>query len=137
MATSEITTAGNAANQMNDIILEAIDKTGVRNDGKLTAGDIRDLNSYIRENHLALWAELHGDDEDCDETGFHLVQNDGATTRMFGGRNAVNSVADGIYHLGFEICGSQLQNEDGNNNVSLERVAYWLDELLDDIAGGR
>ena len=45
---------------------------------------------------------LHGDDEDGEETGFHLVQNDGAKTRLFGDENAIDTVADGIYHLGFQ-----------------------------------
>ncbi len=137
VATSEITTAANAANSMNEIILEAIDATGVRSDGELTAGDIRDVNSYIRDNHLELWAELHGDDEGCDETGFHLVQHDGASSRLFGGYNAVDTVADGVYHLGFAVECNRLQNEDGNSNVSLERVAYWLDEILDGLARDR
>ena len=56
---------------------------------------------------------------------------------LFGGHNAVNTVADGIDHLGFAIDCDRRQNEDGNNNVSLERVAYWLDELLDGLARGR
>ncbi len=70
-----------------------------------------------------------------EETGFHLVQNDGATTRLFGSYNAVNTVADGIYHLGFPVDGNRLLNEDGNRNASLESVAHWLEELLaDDLA---
>ena len=36
---------------------------------------------------------LHGDDETAEETGYHLVQNDGANTTMFG-KNLVNAVAD-------------------------------------------
>ena len=79
---------------------------------------------------------LHGDDEDDSETGFHLVQNDGATTQLFGDENAVNTVADGIYHLGFAIEDGSLLNEDGNANASLKDVAFWLNELLaSDLAG--
>ena len=74
---------------------------------------------------------LHGDDENGEETGFHLVQNDGAKTRLFGDDNAIDTVADGIYHLGFKISGTQLLNEDGNANAQLEDVAFWLNELLD------
>ena len=67
----------------------------------LNAADLRDLNAWIRQHHEAEWAALHGDDEAIEETGFHLVQNDGAKSRLFGGYNAVDTVADGRYHLGF------------------------------------
>ena len=52
-------------------------------------------------------------------------------------RQAVDTVADGIYHLGFAICGERLLNEDGNDNASLADVAFWLSEFLaDDLAAG-
>ena len=41
-----------------------------------------------------------GDDENGAETGFHLVQNDGANTKFFG-QNLDPTVADRMYHLGF------------------------------------
>ncbi len=135
IATSEIFAGATAADGMNKLIVEAIRATGVANNGDITAADVRDLNAYIRANHLAKWTTLHGDDEDCVETGFHLVQNDGATSRLYD-RNAVNTVADGLYHLGFEIKDGQFLNEDGNANASVKTVAQWLDELLDkDLAG--
>jgi hypothetical protein len=133
----DITTAAIAANQMNTYIIDAIVATGVANDGVLNAADIRDVNEYLRTEHLAEWVELHGDDEDDQETGFHLVQNDGARTKLFGSYNAVNTIADGIYHLGFEIESNRLLNEDGNRNASLKSVAFWLSELLqEDLASG-
>ena len=100
------------------------------NDRTITASDVRDLNAYLRAKHGAEWALLHGDDESDAETGFHLVQNDGGTSRLFGDDKAVNTVADGIYHLGFAICGDYLLNEDQNANASLADVAFWLSELL-------
>jgi hypothetical protein len=64
------------------------------------------------------------------------VQNDGASSEL-PRRNAVNTVADGIYHLGFEIRHNCLLNEDGNKNASLEDVAYWIGDLLqEDLAAG-
>ena len=121
-----------SANQMNVLILEGIRAEGLANDGVLTAADMRTLNAYLVENHRTLWAELHGDDEDGAETGFHKVQNDGAYARMFGD-NAVNTVADGIYHLGFETNKkNRLLNEDGNNNKRFEQVAWWLNSSLED-----
>jgi hypothetical protein len=95
------------------------------------------MNAYIRTTYgETVWSGHHGDDEDGSETGFHLVQNDGATTTLFN-RNAVNTVADGIYHLGFAIVGDQLLNEDGNKNAGLASVADWLNGLLaQDLASG-
>ena len=105
------------------------------NNGDLTRADLRDVNAWIRSHELANWTALHGDDESCEETGFHLVQDDGASTRLFD-RNAVDTVADGIYHLGFAICDGRVLNEDGNANASLADLSSWLNRLLaTDLAG--
>ena len=113
------------ANEMNHIIVEAIENTGAADDGHISVGDVKDINTYIRANYEQLWIELHGDDTDNGETGFHLVQNDGSIIK-FRGDNLVNTVADGIYHLGFEIQGDYILNEDGDQNAHLGDLATWL-----------
>ncbi len=135
---SDIDIAIDAARRMNEIIIEAIIQTGVANDKKISIADTREINDYIFYNHHDEWLELHGDDEENEETGFHLVVNDGARTKLFG-RNAINKVADSIYHLGFEThLKNRLLNEDGNKNASFRRVAEWLDALLrEDLEAGR
>jgi hypothetical protein len=132
---AEIAAGAQAADALNALVIESIRATGVANDGILTVGDVRDLNTYLRAHHLDTWTTLHGDDEGGAETGFHLVQNDGANTKLFD-RNAVNTVADGLYHLGFEVCENRLLNEDGNPNAHLKSVTEWLNSLLaNDLAG--
>ncbi len=134
IGTDEITQGAEAADQINNIILEAIVTQGLANDGEITASDVYDINAFIRQDPdlLARFVDLHGDDENGEETGFHLVQNDGAESRMFGNDNAVNTVFDGLYHIGFEIGKGRFLNEDGDRNASVETVAHWLDELLED-----
>lgn len=125
-----------AADAMNVIIVEGIKATGIANDGKITRADIMDLSDWIAENRLEAWIVAHGDDEDDEETGFHLVQNDGAVARLHD-QNAINTVADGLYHLGFGYNKGRLTNEDGNANASLADAAFWLESLLaDDLAAG-
>jgi hypothetical protein len=135
VSATDLANGAAAADAMNGLIVQAIRATGIANNGDITAGDVRDLNAWLRTSYLTEWTALHGDDEDGSETGFHLVQNDGAKTQLFG-QNAVNTVADGLYHLGFEICDDRLVNEDGNGNAKLTRVAEWLSNLLAaDLAG--
>ena len=124
LSQSEIAEAAEAANGMNAILVEVIKATGVANDGWINAADMHEISEYIRndEELNARWIELHGDDEGNEETGFHLVQNDGAVSQLFG-QNAVNTVADGLYHIGFSIKNGRFLNEDGNRNVSLEQAA--------------
>ena len=130
ISTGDLRIGAESANKMNALIVEGIKAEGLGNDGKLTPADMRTLNAYLVKNHKELWAELHGDDEDNEETGYHKVQNDGAFTRMFAD-NVINSIADGIYHLGFETNNERrLLNEDGNKNKSFEKVAWWLDTTL-------
>ena len=96
VAAADIAEGAMAANSMNALIIEAIRETGIANDAQLSVADVRDINAYLRSHYLNEWSVLHGDDEESGETGFHLVQRDGAMTSLYG-RNAVNGVADGLY----------------------------------------
>lgn len=130
ISTSDMREGAKSADSMNHLIVEAIKAEGLGNDGKLTTADIRTINNYLVANYKDRWAELHGDDENGEETGYHIVQNDGAYTRMFAD-NVINSIADGIYHLGFETnLKNRLRNEDGEANKRFEKVAWWLDTTL-------
>jgi uncharacterized protein YggL (DUF469 family) len=136
--TSDLREGVRTANEMNKLIIEAIKVNGLANDGSISTADVRTINNYLVENYEERWAELHGDDEDDAETGYHRVQNDGATTRMFG-ENVMNTIADGIYHLGYKTNHSRnLVNEDGNKNQTFEDVAWWLNiSLEEDIKDGK
>ena len=89
---------------MNVMIVNAIRVTGIADDGELSEMDMYDLNQYLRSNNLAAFTAAHGDDESYMETGFHLVQNDGGGAYAFG-EELVDTIADGIYHLAFDILG--------------------------------
>jgi len=130
-ATNDIRDGSKSADAMSHLILEAIVQEGLANDNLLSTADIRQINHYLVDNYKNVWAELHGDDETSgEETGYHLVQNDGAFARMFAD-NVINTVADGIFHLGFETdLKNRLRNEDGDANQRFEKVAWWLDTLL-------
>ncbi len=137
ISTGDMRIGAKSANEMNKLILEAIKVTGVAADGKFDSNDIREINKYLVENYQDRWAVLHGDDEENEESGFHKVQKDGAKTKLFG-KNAINKVFDGIYHLGFKTpYKNRLVNEDGNKNASFKKVAQWLNRLLKDELSNR
>lgn len=126
----EILEAVYYANVMNQIIIDSIIQTNIAADRDLSLQDIRNLNSYVNSHYSSIWLVAHGDDENGVETGYHLVQNDGATTQLYG-ENAVNTVFDGIYHLGFpQANNDQIQNEDGNANAQYSDITLWLNNLL-------
>ncbi len=132
ISTGDMRIGANSANEMNKLIIEAIDVTNAGSSGAFTKNDIKAINSYLVENYSSRWAELYGDDEEDSETGFHKVQKDGAKTKLFG-KNAINRVFDSIYHLGFATpYKNRLVNKDGNKNASFKRVAEWLSKLLGD-----
>ena len=131
---ADIETGAKAAHGMNAILLEAIRATGAANDGEIGAPDLHSISDWISQNRGGEWRRLHGDDEKTYETGFHKVRGDGADVSQFG-RNAVDTVADGIYHLGFSIHNGRIRDEDGRNHARVEEVSYWLNALLaDDMA---
>lgn len=126
----EILTGMYYGNIMNKIIIDSIIMTNIAIDDNFSTSDMKELNSYINSNYYSDWVIAHGDDENDEETGYHLVQNDGATTNIMG-KNAVNTVIDGIYHLGFEPANeNQVQNEDGNANAKYSNLAKWLNYFL-------
>jgi len=130
VAEEDIQEALDCAARMNNIILEAIVAIGAGNDNKITTPEVREMNKYIVERYNEEWKVLHGDDEENTETGFHKIVNNGARIKIFG-KNAVNTVFDGIYHLGYTTDDrKRLLNEDGNRNVKFSSVASWLTRLL-------
>ena len=55
---------------------------------------------------------------------------------MFG-RQAICHIAEEVYQLGFERNGRMLENEDGNQGQSVNVVAGYLNNLLEeDLAAG-
>ncbi len=136
LSQSQINAGARSADGMGRIIAEGVRATGIADDGKFDTFDMIALNRWIHGNRLTQWVDLHGDDENGIETGFHLVQNDGGRSYLFG-EKAVDTIADGLYHLGFAISGDRLVNEDGNANARLDDVSDWLNLLLaDDLANG-
>ena len=104
-------TAGGAtaANNLNGLILQglaALNASGQADADptRISSGEVRWINQWINADQLRynFFLTNHGDDENGSETGYHLVQNDGASSTFFG-RNLVNTVLDGIYHIGFSI----------------------------------
>ena len=131
VATGEIAVAARAADGMNGIIVEAIYATAVDKDGEIDTADVRAINAHIQANHYDEWIELHGDNDGGEKTGFHLARGAGATTELFG-ENAVDTVAYGVYTLGFDATYSQFRNEDGTPWHRIDDVAFYLNELLEE-----
>jgi hypothetical protein len=127
----EIKGGASAADQLNQMIIEAAKAVGADTDKVFTTDEVIKMNEYIRANALDRWTALHGDDEDGAETGYHLVQNDGANVK-YRGDNLLDTVADGIYHMGFEIQNGRFLNEDGDENATVQDVADWLTQFFTD-----
>jgi hypothetical protein len=98
-----------AANGLNQLIINGLNAIGSINDVGLDSDDIRRLNTWLRSDagRKDSFEMLHGDDEGGVATGFHTIQNDGANQK-FRGLNLIDTVLDGIYHFGFEINANKL-----------------------------
>ena len=124
-----------AADAMNHMLQEALDAVApdAMANGALTRADVIAVSQYLQDNFSDTWAGEHGDDEAGEETGFHLVQNDGGRLEAYG-EAVVNTVADGIYHLGFGMdqTYTRLINEDGNNNAAIDDIVVWMNGILFD-----
>ena len=131
----QIAGGANAANGISGLIANGIATLHLADDGWINEQDVRALNTWIRNDagRLATFTGFHGDDENGVETGFHLVQGDGGNTTLFG-KNFVNTVADGTYHIGFAITGDRFVNEDGAANATVTDVATWINYFYTDLS---
>lgn len=122
-----------AAEELNRVLLLIIRQTGVNADGLISPEDMQAISDAIwLPANAQPWRDFwlaHGNDSGTVETGYHLLQNDGGTLE-FRGRNFVDTIADSIYHYGFQVQDGHYFNEDGNTNASLIDVAGWLNYFL-------
>lgn len=129
ISATQIRQGAAAADKLNHIIVDAINATAAMDDGHLTVAETYDLSAWIRANRSAEFIAAHGNDENMVETGFHLIQGDHGASYLLGD-SAIDTVMDGIYHIGFDTKWDRFLNEDGNANARVETVTYWLNELL-------
>ncbi|MEI6162227.1 MAG: hypothetical protein WCP77_20530, partial [Roseococcus sp.] len=127
---SQIISGAQAANGLNALIHQGLTALGAASDGWITTDEVISLNAWVRNDptRYASFLALHGDDENGVETGFHQVQGDGGSTELLG-ENLINTIADGIYHIGFAIVDGRFRNEDGDANATVGDVAAWLNHL--------
>jgi Ca2+-binding RTX toxin-like protein len=123
-----------AARILNDVLLKQFAVTKTNLDGRITAADLQLVSKTIQANAVDYLAFLraHGDDEGNRVSGFHHVQNDGGTLK-FQGRDFIDTVADAVYHYGFDIIGGRYVNEDGNANELAADVAGWLNYFVNGV----
>lgn len=121
-----------AANNLNTLLVKGITELELDKDGWIGVEDLLKLNNWVNDKEHAdrktTFLNNHGDDEDDGPTGFHNVQGDGGTVNYFG-QKLINTVADGIYHFGFNMRMGRFENEDGNLNAQLSDVSAWLNTL--------
>jgi len=121
-----------AANNLNTLLVKGITELELDKDGWIGVEDLLKLNNWVNDKEHAdrktTFLNNHGDDEDDGPTGFHNVQGDGGTVNYFG-QKLINTVADGIYHFGFNMRMGRFENEDHNLNAQLSDVSAWLNTL--------
>jgi Ca2+-binding RTX toxin-like protein len=133
----QIADGADASDGLNRLLLEGLAALPVGSGldpTRIEVSEVLGINQWIQADagRLALFTTLHGDDANGVETGFHRVQGDGASTIRFG-RNLVDTVMDGIFHIGFRInAEGRFLNEDGNANALVSEVADWLTYYLGD-----
>jgi Ca2+-binding RTX toxin-like protein len=131
---AEINLGLTAAVNLNTVLMQTIITTHVNDDGLITEADMQVISSAVFNNPTN-WQKFiigHGNDNGTVETGFHHVQNDGGSL-IFQGRNFIDTVADAIYHFGFDIRNGRYFNEDGNDNELTADVAGWLNYFLNGV----
>ena len=129
---AQVMEGARAANNLNTLLVKGITELELDKDGWIGAEDLLKLSNWVNDKEHAdrkkTFLDNHGDDEDGQETGFHNVQGDGGTVNYFG-QKLINTVADGIYHFGFNMRMGRFENEDGNLNAQLSDVSAWLNTL--------
>lgn len=128
-----------SANEMSNLIFTEIKKLGYMDDAKFSRDEMKAFNQYMFDNFHDEMMKLHGDDERWEETGYHKVQNDGATTYLNvpwvrKDKNAVNTIWDGIFHFGLfaSVNDKKILNEDWNRNQTWSNLAKYMNFCLNE-----
>ena len=135
----QIAAGATAANALNGLIVQGLDALNASHQAdadptRISSDEVRWINQWIRadQGRYLTFVAQHGDDENGEETAYHLVQNDGGNSIFFG-KNLINAVLDRIYHIGFHVkADDRFENEDGNANARLSNVADWLTYFYSD-----
>jgi hypothetical protein len=128
----DIAKGASYADRLNQRILEAANATGAAADGKFYGGGsggdepVHSRQSSGRMDRLCM-AMTKGARKPASIWCRTTVR-----PRSTGVNNLVNTVADGVYHLGFEIQGNNFLNEDGDANATLQQMAEWLTQFYTD-----
>ncbi len=119
---------------LDQLLCDQIDALGANDDGMITPEDMVAISASVQGDpaDYLFFLDAHGDDEGGTETGFHLLQSDGGSL-MFQGRSFVDTVADAIFHYGFDIVDGRYLNEDGNTNEEVADVAGWLNYFVNGV----
>ena len=126
------------ARNMNNAMSVAIETLGVNLDNKITPEDAMAISDRIYHDYelYGEFAQGHGDDEGSDiETGYHYVQNNGSVLE-FMGRDMIDTVIDGVYHIGYPYRGGYsgyFLNEDLAQNEDVTDIAGWLNYFLNGV----
>ncbi len=126
---ADIREAAEGAVVMNRLLVKAIRNTGVADNRNISAKEIGVLNRYIVANDGQEWRAAHGLNGNI-ETGYHKIQNKGATTEIRG-MNGIDTVGDSVYHLGYKTrFSANLVNENNQRNATFQAVSFWLNVSL-------
>ncbi len=123
-----------AADTLSGLLMQVISTNHLNDDGVISAADMATISATIQGDAtlLATFTQAHGDDGWEDESGYHLLQDDGGSL-TFQDQNLVDSVIDSIFHFGFEIVDGHFLNEDGDQNQDVGVVAGWLNYFLNGV----
>lgn len=131
---SELAEGLAAVDSLSGLLIQMLQQTGVNDDGLISTADMMALSDALRADPalVAQFMAAHGNDEWDEETGYHLLQNDGGSLE-FQGRNLADTVVDGLFHFGFSYADGRFVNEDGNPNEEVADVAGWLNYFLNGV----
>ena len=123
-----------AVDNLSALLTSVIGRLGVKDDGLLTAADLKSVSNAIRAvpTDYQRFVKAHGDDEWGGETGYQLLQNDGDRL-IFQGRNFADTIEGAIFHIGFSFSDGRFVNEVGNANKTVADVAGWLNFFLNGV----
>lgn len=92
-----------ATSNLKTVLLQTIAATHVNDGGLISEADMQTISTAVFNNPAARKSFIlnHGNDNGAIESGFHHIEGDGGTL-VFQGRAFIDTVADAIFHYGFE-----------------------------------
>jgi hypothetical protein len=119
-----------AAASLNALIVDGVRTLGLAKDNNISVQDVQALSKWIRADsgRASQFRDDYGSNSGA-ESGFQLIAGESASSKLYN-VNAIDTVFNTIYRVGFSYNGDVFDGLSGASRVSVWQIRDWLNKVF-------